>query len=248
MRCRVLSFKSLIRLNDELFAVKSAYLLLFLIAFAGFAACAPQSTPAVFSATLPALAVTAPLYTNTPLYTATPLPTATPISTATPLPTDPPIPSATLIPTDTLMPTQTLPSSATPSPVGTQPLFTLTPASNAGAPPAVDPGDAPLSVNSGWSCDDFPCEDDIAGWLQRIQVPAGFHVEHVGRFPGQPMQITYGPDGRLYATVLENGTRNGAVYVMDSRRHDDPLQRRFRSRRSAWRFSREPTNCTSARA
>jgi glucose/arabinose dehydrogenase len=29
------------------------------------------------------------------------------------------------------------------------------------------------------------------------------------------MQIAYGPDGRLYATVLENGTRNGAVYAMD---------------------------------
>ncbi|MBZ0295740.1 MAG: PQQ-dependent sugar dehydrogenase, partial [Anaerolineae bacterium] len=41
-------------------------------------------------------------------------------------------------------------------------------------------------------------------------------VEHVGRFPGQPQQITYGPDGRLYATVLENGaTRIGAVYVLN---------------------------------
>ncbi len=37
-----------------------------------------------------------------------------------------------------------------------------------------------------------------------------------GKLPGQPMQITYGPDGRLYATVLENGSRSGAVYVMDT--------------------------------
>ncbi|HVU10695.1 MAG TPA: PQQ-dependent sugar dehydrogenase [Phototrophicaceae bacterium] len=94
-------------------------------------------------------------------------------------------------------------------------LFTLTPVSNAGAPPAVEPGDAPLSADSGWTCNDFPCQDDIPGLLKRIQVPPGFHVEHVGEFPGTPMQITYGPDGRLYATVLENGTFSGAVYVMD---------------------------------
>ncbi len=190
----------------------SARLLLYLIVFAAFAACAPQSTPVVFSATLPALTITAPIYTETPLYTPTPIPTDTPLLTSTPIPTETLPLTATLIPTETPIPTQTL----TPSPEGTQPLFTLTPATNVGAPPAVDPGDAPLSATSGWSCDDFPCEDDIAGWLQRIQVPDGFHVESVGRFPGQPMQITYGPDGRLYATVLENGTRNGAVYVMDA--------------------------------
>ena len=95
-------------------------------------------------------------------------------------------------------------------------------------PPATDPGDAPLSAATGWTCDDFPCEDDIAGFLKRIQVPPGFQVEYVGQFPGQPMQITYGQDGRLYATVLENGTRNGAVYVMDADGTTSPLQRRFR--------------------
>ncbi len=69
--------------------------------------------------------------------------------------------------------------------------------------------------NTGWSCEDFPCEDDMVGFMQRIQVPIGFALEPVGRFPGQPMQITYGSDGRLYATILENGTRNGAVYVLN---------------------------------
>src|SRR5690606_601437 len=59
-------------------------------------------------------------------------------------------------------------------------------------------------------------EDDIEGFLQRIRVPAGFRLAHVGRLPGQPMQITYGRDGLLYATVLENGTRNGAVYRLNT--------------------------------
>lgn len=47
-------------------------------------------------------------------------------------------------------------------------------------------------------------------------VPPGFVVEHYGQFPGQPMQIAFGRDERLYATVLENGTRNGAIYALNS--------------------------------
>ncbi|MBI1258744.1 MAG: hypothetical protein GC204_14845 [Chloroflexi bacterium] len=219
-----------------------------------FAACASSSAEQTFSATLPALTITAPLYTDTPVFTPSQTFTASPTLTTT----------AALAPTDTLaasvtsvasatetsaiettaavvsvaqaatviaseVPSSTVPpdvASATPLPtmtltpsiVPTQPLYTLTPVSNAGAPAknASSDSDAALSANSGWSCDDFPCGDDIPGFLQRIQVPAGFHVEHVGRFPGQPMQITYGPDGLLYATVLENGTRSGAVYVMDA--------------------------------
>jgi glucose/arabinose dehydrogenase len=97
----------------------------------------------------------------------------------------------------------------------TLPLLTLTSASNEGAPPAQDISTLVLSDTAGWSCDDFPCADDLAGFMERIQVPPGFALEHVGQLPGQPMQITYGPDGRLYATVLEDGTRSGAVYAMD---------------------------------
>jgi DNA-binding beta-propeller fold protein YncE len=74
---------------------------------------------------------------------------------------------------------------------------------------------ASFAPTAGWSCEAFPCENDIENFLKRIQAPPGFKVEHVGRFPGLPMQITYGPDGRLYATVLENGTRNGAVYALN---------------------------------
>lgn len=86
----------------------------------------------------------------------------------------------------------------------------------AAPPPAITPQPAPLSATAGWSCDDFPCADDLDGWLQRIGVPPGFAVSLAGRFPGQPMQMTFGPDGRLYATVLENGTRGGAVFALDS--------------------------------
>lgn len=80
-----------------------------------------------------------------------------------------------------------------------------------------------MSSAQGWSCGDFPCEEDIDGFLQRIQVPPGYQVAHVGQFPGQPMQIAYGTDGRLYATVLEDVDRNGAVYVM----HADGRTQRY---------------------
>jgi glucose/arabinose dehydrogenase len=85
---------------------------------------------------------------------------------------------------------------------------------NVGAPPAITPQSAGLTQPFGWSCDDFPCAEDIAGFMQRIQVPAGFVVEPMGRFPGQLLQITNGPDGRVYGTVLENGSRTGAVYAL----------------------------------
>lgn len=96
----------------------------------------------------------------------------------------------------------------------TQPLWTLTPVVNEGAAAFVN-APAVFQLAQGWSCEDFPCEDDLEGWLSRIRVPTGYTVEHVGKLPGQPMQITYGPDGALYATVLEGGTRDGAVYRMD---------------------------------
>ena len=219
-----------------------------------FAACA-STAQQTFSATLPPLTITAPVYTDTPIFTpsltftaspglTTPVSpsetlsasaTATLVSTVTAsiaaatsealavadLPTtQSTITTVALLPTEAAMATATatsLPTMAlTPSVAPTQPLYTLTPVSSEGAPDAITNSDAALSEKTGWTCDDFPCGNDIPGFLKRIQVPAGFHVEHVGQFPGQPLQITYGPDGLLYATVLENGTRNGAVYVMDA--------------------------------
>lgn len=146
-----------------------------------------------------------------------PVLTETPINSPIP-PTDPA--TSTLSPTDTpaasptASPTATSQFTLTPSP--TPPLATLTPAVRSVIPAAAISGGAALSPAEGWSCGEFPCADDVAGFMQRIQVPAGFTLSHLGRFPGQPMQITYGRDGRLYATVLENGTRFGAIYAMNA--------------------------------
>jgi glucose/arabinose dehydrogenase len=106
--------------------------------------------------------------------------------------------------------------SLTPSITPTIPLWTPTPVSNANRPAPFQISAADFAPTAEWSCEDFPCENDIAGFLQRIRVPAGFKLEYAGRFPGQPMHITYGRDGRLYATVLENGTRDGAIYALDT--------------------------------
>jgi Glucose / Sorbosone dehydrogenase len=171
-------------------------------------ACSSEGTSQAFQATLPPTVGNAPIYTPTP--TLTPTLTLTPTETPTLTPT----PTLTLTPTTTPSPTATL--TLTPTVTPTAPLWTPTAPSDAGAPPAFVNQPAGFSVNSGWSCDDFPCEQDIDGFLKRIQVPDGYTVEYVGQFPAQPMQIVYGPDGRLYATALENGTRDGAVYVMNA--------------------------------
>lgn len=150
---------------------------------------------------------------SAPIYT--PTPTFTPTLTVTPSLTPTLTPTLTLTPSPTLTPTPTMTPTLTPSVTPTQPLWTLTPPSHVGAPSAFENAPANFAPTAGWSCSDFPCEDDIDGFMRRIRVPEGYQLEHVGRFPGQPLQITYGPDGRLYATMMENGgTRMGAVYAM----------------------------------
>lgn len=74
---------------------------------------------------------------------------------------------------------------------------------------------APTSRSEGWSCGDFPCEDDLDGWQQRITVPPGFAVSFEGSFPGIVQQITTLADGRIAATVWEDGLSQGAVYVLN---------------------------------
>lgn len=169
-----------------------------------FAACTPQNQPQAFQATVaPTEAPNAPVYTPTATFTLTL--TVTPTSTLT----------LTLSPTPT--PTFTLTPTLTPSPLPTQPLWTLTPPSALGAPPPFENPAAEVAATSGWGCGDFPCEDDIDGFKERIRVPEGYGLEHLGRFPGQPLQITYGPDGRLYATLITDASaRLGAVFAMDA--------------------------------
>ncbi len=171
------------------------------------AACSPAAQDGAFQATLPPTQAAAPVYSATPTITPSLTPTSTPTLTPSFTPTT--TPTATLTPTTTPSPT------LTPTLTPTLPLLTLTPAMRGNMPPAISASTAVLSPAEGWSCEDFPCEDDIAGFLRRIQVPPGFALAYVGRFPGQPVQVVYGPDGRLYATVLENGTRNGAVYALN---------------------------------
>jgi len=183
----------------------------------------PSSTPFVFvthTFTPTPEDFAPPTATPTPQPIASPVivPSSTPFvfvtNTPPPSPTDLPTATPTLTPSTTPTPSDTPTPTITPTP--TQPLWTLTPVSNAGAPPAFESGAAGFSATDGWSCGDFPCDFDIAGFLRRIQVPRGYVVEHVGQFPGQPMQIVYGPDGRLYGTVLEDGKHNGAVYALNA--------------------------------
>lgn len=171
----------------------------------------------------------APVYTatasltpsNTPTATQTYTPTNTSTVTATPTNTA----TSTATPTATLTPSNT--PTLTPSATPTSELVQPTAINLEGAPSAVGIAPADFSTNSGWSCGDFPCEDDIEGFLERIRVPQGFELSHEGQFTGQVMQMAIGLDNRLYATVLENGTRSGAVYVLNedgtSERYSDTI-------------------------
>lgn len=186
---------------------------LFCIAILVAACGAENPTAQAFQATLPANVNVAPLYTATPTITPSHTPTATDTPTLTPTLTATPTATAT----PTLTPTLTATASATPtlSPTPTQALVTLTPARADGAPPAVPAVGAGLPAAEGWSCGVAPCEDDIDGFLRYIQVPPDFSVSHVGQLIGQPQQIVYGADGKLYATVWLDGTTNGAVVSLD---------------------------------
>ncbi len=140
-------------------------------------------------------------------------PTDTPTLTPTPTSTDTPTVTPSATPTATLTFTPTFTPTHTPTP--TPGLITLTPVPT-GQPVAVAATvEAPLAPTAGWSCGDFPCEDDIEGFQARIGVPDGFALEHVGRLPGQPVSITYGPDGRLVAAVITDGAQTGAIVAFD---------------------------------
>lgn len=148
-------------------------------------AIAPAFTGGSASAQLAPTATFAPIIQG-PVAPGTPPPLLPIVITATPTPT-----SVIAFQTNTPSPTP---------PMNLPPFI--------GAPPT-------LTADEGWSCGDFPCADDLAGWLARISVPQGYTVMPAGRFPGQVIQIAYGGDGLLHATVLENGTRSGALYALD---------------------------------
>ncbi len=177
--------------------------ILWLAAFSMTAACTPQGQ--TFQATI----VPTEIGAGAPVYS--PTPTLTPTFTLTPTIT----PSSTRTPTRT--PTPTLTRTPSPTFTPTLELLTLTPPAREGAPRAYLNPPAELAATEGWSCGDFPCADDIDGFKERIRVPQGYTLDYVGQFPGQPAQIIYGPDDRLYATVIEEGgSRAGAVYVLNA--------------------------------
>lgn len=185
------------------------YGFIWLIAFV-LGACGTEPTVVRVTLAPTQIGMDAPIYTATATFTASPTVTATDTATATATSTA--TPTATPTPTATDTPTNT--PTATPTPSPTPPLVTLTsPAPSYVQAIVMRP--AEFSTSNGWSCGDFPCEDDIEGWYERIGVAPGFSHGFVGSFGGQVHQITYGHDGRLYATRIDPVTRVGAVYVMN---------------------------------
>jgi glucose/arabinose dehydrogenase len=124
-----------------------------------------------------------------------PIPAETlPATTQTPAPSNTPqLPTAE--PTETSTPTTT--ATSTPRPTN---------------PPAIDDA-TPQPVSTPWSCGTYPCNEDIDGWVERIQLPPGFTASYLGSLPeGEHFtSLTFGPDERLYAATME-----GNIYYFES--------------------------------
>ncbi len=58
--------------------------------------------------------------------------------------------------------------------------------------------------------DRYPCNDDVAGWQSRIQLPDGFAATYYARVDGQPNVLTFGPDGLLYVATMA-----GEIFTVD---------------------------------
>ncbi|MCB8942183.1 MAG: PQQ-dependent sugar dehydrogenase [Ardenticatenaceae bacterium] len=181
--------------------IKITFLLVTLTLFGCTQAADPTpAATAVTPATEPATAVPQPTETltvdNSPASEATPTPTATTASNAAitlaNTATNTPIPTATLIPTPTATATET----PTPAPTAN-----LEPITGVAQPPYA------ASICS----DKYPCNDDIAAWEARIQVPAGFTASYFAHLEGNPTSMTFGPDGRLYVAM-----QAGTIYALDA--------------------------------
>ena len=72
-------------------------------------------------------------------------------------------------------------------------------------------GDVPQAAYQESSCSDkYPCDDDVAGWEERILLPEGFTATYYARVEGQPNVLTFGPDGLLYVATMA-----GEIYTID---------------------------------
>ena len=169
--------------------------------------------------TTPPTAEVAAIEEPTATDTATIAPTATDTAvpaTNTPLPEPPTATSPpTSTPTEEPSPTaeEPSPTAVQPDPTADQPQPTAVEANPTAAntpsspPPPASPGgvEAPTDYN-------YPANTDVAGWENRIRVPAGFSVKYYGRVEGQPTSIAFSPvDGQLYIAI-----QAGTIYKMDS--------------------------------
>ncbi|MEM7119586.1 MAG: PQQ-dependent sugar dehydrogenase [Chloroflexota bacterium] len=142
-----------------------------------------------------------------PEATATAPPTATPL----PEPTETPPPTATeseSVVAQESSPTQT---PVPPTPTSEFVVLTATPSVNVPAVErvAIAAVEQPPYAESDCS-DKYPCNEDVAAWEARVQVPDGFKAAYFARVEGSPTTMTFGPDGLLYVAVLD-----GTLYTID---------------------------------
>lgn len=136
----------------------------------------------------------------------------------------PPLPTPTSLPTATAAPTTAAESAtATPEAVVIEATATAVPTpalvAMTATPVAVVPSaERPLlstvtqpDYAESECSDKYPCNDDVAAWEARIQVPDGFQTSYYARVDGKPTAMTFGPDGLLYIATLD-----GQVLAVDS--------------------------------
>lgn len=75
-----------------------------------------------------------------------------------------------------------------------------------------------LVPKGGASCEDYPCFDQEAEWVERIQVPDGFVVRYVALLEGMPTSMVFGSDGLLYVAMQE-----GAIVTVDEQGQVSPF-------------------------
>lgn len=165
--------------------------------------------------------------------------TAVPTDTAEPsaTPTDIPEPATfTPVPTSTNLPPTSPTSEAT---AETTPETTATsqPATAEATEPTAEPEETPAEAEptqasapppSGSvtqppyaesACSDkYPCNNDVAAWESRIQVPGGYTATYFAWFENlNPTGLAFGPDGNLYVA-----TQQGIIYTVNSAGQTSP--------------------------
>jgi len=200
--------------------------LLFVLLFVFLAGCASpeneiEPTEEVAAALSPTSSATSEPPTVAPSPTQVVLsepatPTSIPTSTTAPTKTPTLTPTLTLTVTEVVSVTVTAtvrPVTATPTRVVTGTVAAATPSTITTATlPPPSGGSVGLPPDTPGGCAPYPCNDNVAGWESRIQVPGGFTVSYHGILTGKhPTSLTVGPDGLLYIATME-----GTIYRMDA--------------------------------